>query len=262
VGIGYLTTKTKYDRQITQINRQKNQSFGVFGFKLREWMAIIASLKSLWRSDVATNTTDADPGGSQHSRSLFLSEWIYLAIVSVLLLFAGVDVIVTHQAGVRASMGGGQVTLGPVSSWITGLSLLAVGLGMLPLAYFAAKRARIKASASGAIERVHSIDVLFSITVLIALLTWGFLVRSLPGQSSVVFAAVMATVFVLYKIIRLILEYRSGISVPFGRTRLTGPDYDRAARPGAFWWAMGIEVLVLLLATALAVVLWVMIASQ
>jgi hypothetical protein len=211
---------------------------------------------------MATNTTGADPVSPQQSRGLFLSEWIYLAIVSVLLLFAGVDVIVTHQASTRASMGGGQVTLGPVSSWVTGLSLLAVGLGILPLAYFAAKRGRIKASASGAIERVQSIDILFSITVLIVLLTWGFLVRSLPGQWSVVFAAVMATVFVLYKIIRLILEYRSGVSVPFGRTRLSGPDYDRAAWPGAFWWAMGIELLVMLLATALAVVLWVIIASQ
>jgi hypothetical protein len=210
---------------------------------------------------VATTTTAEVTRRPEQSRSLFLSEWVLLAVVSVLLIFAGLDVIVTHQTGIRATTTRGPVTLGPVSSWITGLSLLAVGLGVLPFAYFTAKRHRRLASETGAVERIQSIDILFSISVLIAMLTWGFLVSSVPRQWSLVFAAAIVSVFVLYKIIRLILEYRSGVSVHFGRIRREGPDYERATRPGAYWWAMGIEVVVMLLAIALAVALWVSIAS-
>ena len=68
------------------------------------------------------------------------------------------------------------------------------------------------------------------------------------------FCAVLSTAYTAYKALRLVLEYRTGVSVRFSRRY--GPDYDRATRPWAFWWAMGIEAVCLLLAASVTVLFW------
>jgi hypothetical protein len=101
------------------------------------------------------------------------------------------------------------------------------------------------------------IDLLFLVAGVAALVIWW---RSTSGWWSLCAAAVLATVYVVYKLVRLVLEYRAGVSV---RTRrLMEGNYERATRPTAFWWAMGVEAGWLLLGAAVAVVLWVALASK
>ena len=99
-------------------------------------------------------------------------------------------------------------------------------------------------------------DLLFLVAGAAALVIWW---RSSSGWWSLCAAAVLATVYVVYKLVRLVLEYRAGVSV---RTRrFMEGNYERATRPRAFWWAMGIEAGWLVLGAAVAVVLWVALAS-
>ena len=91
------------------------------------------------------------------------------------------------------------------------------------------------------------------------LLALGLLSTGGAGGGRVVpLVAVLATVYAAYKLIQIVLELRSGVSVGTG---LGEVDYDRVARPAAFWWAMGIDVASFILGSGVAVWLWVRFAS-
>jgi hypothetical protein len=113
------------------------------------------------------------------------------------------------------------------------------------------------------VHHIKLIDTLFTVFGIIAVLAWAaFGVRAVPGRWSLAFAGVLATAFTVYIFVCLVLEYRVGIFVSFGKRRRVGPDYDRATRPKAFWLAMGIEVVCLLFGAGAAVMLWVTFTSD
>jgi hypothetical protein len=105
-------------------------------------------------------------------------------------------------------------------------------------------------------RRIRLIDGAALVTLLLAL---GWLsMGGAEGRWPVPLVAVVATVYAAYKVIRIVFELRSGVSVGTG---LGEADYDRVGRPVAFWWAMGIEVACLLLGSGVAVWLWARFAS-
>jgi hypothetical protein len=106
--------------------------------------------------------------------------------------------------------------------------------------------------------RFMVIDAAFLVAGAAAMVVWW---RSASGWWSLFAASVLATIYVVYKFVRLMMEYRAGVSVRTGGMRRWDVNYARAVRPLAFWWAMGIEAGWLLVGAAVAVVLWVALAS-
>jgi hypothetical protein len=105
-------------------------------------------------------------------------------------------------------------------------------------------------------RRIRLIDGAALVTLLLALGLLGM--GGAEGRWPVPLVAVLATVYAAYKLIRIVIELRSGVSVGAG---LGEADYDRIGRPVAFWWAMGVEAACLLLGSGVAVWLWVRLAS-
>jgi hypothetical protein len=211
---------------------------------------------------------ETDPAITEHDRPeppqrLSLGDWACLAFFTLLLVGSGIGVIVTHEA--KPFRGQGPVTLDPVSAWVTGLAMIALGLGFPPLVCVYGKHNPQPAGAvnSKSVRRIRLIDTLFAVAAFAAMAAWGWLfVRAVPGRWSLAFAAVLATSYAAYKIGRLVLEYRAGVAVPFGRRWRAGSEYDRATQPLAFWWAMGIEAVFLMLGAGATVILWVIFASD
>lgn len=211
---------------------------------------------------------EPDPAITEHDRPkpplrLSPGDWACLAFFTLLLLSSGIAVIVTHEA--KPFLGQGPVTLDPVSAWVTGLAMIAVGLGFPPLVYVYGKHNPQPSGAanSNSVRRIRLIDTLFAVAAVAAIAAWGWLfARAVPGRWSLAFAAVLATSYTAYKTGRLVLEYRAGVAVAFGRRWRAGSDYDRATQPIAFWWAMVIEAMFLLLGGGATVVLWVIFTSD
>jgi hypothetical protein len=141
--------------------------------------------------------------------------------------------------------------------------MVVLGLILPPLAYVAAKRQRQPSSSPQTVSVRCSelIDTLFTIFGLTAVFAWAWLgAKAVLGQWSVAFAAALATAYKAYKIVRLVLELRIGVSVHCGFQSRVGPDHERATRSFAFLWAIAIEVAGLLLGAGVAVALWLVVA--
>ena len=164
---------------------------------------------------------ETDPAITEHNRPepprrLSPGDWACLAFFTLLLVGPGIGVIVTHEA--KPFRGQGPVTLDPVSAWVTGLAMIALGLGFPPLVYVYGKHNPQAAGAANySVRRIRLIDTLFAVAAFAAIAAWGWLfVRAVSGRWSLAFAAVLATSYTAYKIGRLVLEYRAGVAVPFG----------------------------------------------
>lgn len=109
------------------------------------------------------------------------------------------------------------------------------------------------------VESIRFIDAVITVAAFAALLAgaaFGF--RTMSSHSALWCGAIVATGFAAYKTVRVVLEYRAGVSVRFSRRG--GSDYWRAMRPYAFWFAMGIEAAWLLIGAGIALATWVAIA--
>lgn len=198
--------------------------------------------------------------GPEQAGKLSPLGWALAVAATVWCVYGGIIVIVTRQARPGAGFGGGRVTLEPAWAWATGLAMIAAGVAVTPLAYFAAKRHRPRLGQVELTRRVVSLDATFVLAIMAALLAGSVIgAQAMPGRWGVLFLAVLATAFAVYKVVRLVLEYRVGVSVASGNRG--GPDYERSAHPVAYWWAMGIEAAWLTIGAGLAVLLWVVFAS-
>jgi hypothetical protein len=99
------------------------------------------------------------------------------------------------------------------------------------------------------LRRFRSIDFAFIIILVV-----GFVltINLIKGRPAVFLLAILATAFAVYKVVRITYELRAGVSITAG-LGLHDVNYPKASRPGAFWWAIGIELGWLLLASAAAV---------
>jgi hypothetical protein len=182
-------------------------------------------------------------------------EWLLLCLFSLSLIGSGVAIIVTGRA--RPFRGQGPVALDPASAWVTGLAVIAAG----PLLIFLFAMARGRSAASAPRKRwITLLDMVFLLFlfVMLGLCLLAPLVSSLAerGMVTLILVAAAATVFALYKLFRIHLEFRAGISVSTGWYAREGPDYAREKEPVSYWWAIGHESLYFLLAAAVAIGLW------
>jgi hypothetical protein len=212
---------------------------------------------------MAPEQATAKGNASEKPKGLTPTAWAALTFVTFLLVVSGVSVIVTREA--VPFRGQGAVTLEPLTAWGIGIAMIAGGMLLPLLAHLVAKRPWQPASdpRPASVSRIELLDTVFTVSGLAAVFAWAYLgVRAFPGWGALAFAAVLATAYTVYKIGRLVFEYRAGVSVHFGFQSRVGPDYERATRPVAFWWAIAIEVFCLLLGAGLAVVLWIAVASR
>lgn len=209
-----------------------------------------------------TDPTDASRDGLQQRRQLLPRDWAWLSFITLLMLAGGIWVIVARED--RLFPGRGPVGLDPVSAWVTDLAMIAGGLLVPVLAYVYTKRPKQSSGRveSALVRRIKRIDTLLMVSGLLTAVlacTWRD-ARAEPGQWPLVLAGVLATACTTFLVVRWVLEYRAGVSVHWG-LRWLRPDYDRATRPLAFWWAMGIDMACLLLVAAAAGIIWVTLAS-
>jgi len=216
-----------------------------------------------FKVDMETEPAITNRDCPDQPRRLSAWNWALLLFVAILFFASGIEVVVTGEA--RPFRGQGPVTLDPVSAWVTGLAIIAGGL-FIPVGIYIFRKHFKEPSSEGEpglVSRIQLIDTVFTVLGLIAVFAWAWLgVKVLPGRASLAFAAVLTMAYAAYKVVRLTLECRAGVSVHFGTRGRVGPDYDRATRPFAFWWAIGIEVMCLLLGASGSVFLWLMFALE
>ena len=102
------------------------------------------------------------------------------------------------------------------------------------------------------------ISLIDSAALIVLIGLCAFAVGGRSGPWAMPTSAALATAYVVYKLVRVALELRSGVSVGTG---LGDVDYHRLARPWAFWWAISVEVASLLLGAGIAAWLWARFAS-
>jgi hypothetical protein len=190
-------------------------------------------------------------------------QWLALGALAFFFVAIGVRTIVTHVAG--AGIGMGSVTLDPVSAWITGLATIAVGLGFpaLLLSGILKFKTPDQEAKPDPVRHIKIFDNIFLVTGTAVLAVWGlFGARLLPGRSSLLFVGTLFAVYALYKLVRMVLEYRAGVCVPVGgRWRRFASEHDRATQPKSFWWDMGMEMFYLVIGGGIAVLLLTLFAQ-
>ncbi|HZZ77057.1 MAG TPA: hypothetical protein VFE62_00980 [Gemmataceae bacterium] len=180
-------------------------------------------------------------------------EWLLVGILSLTVIASGIAIIVTGEA--KPFVGQGPVALDPVSAWITGLAVIAAGPLLLIL--FAKAERRFTATRKRTIALLDMLFALFMFVMVGACLLSSF-VSSVPQRGAAILAvfAVAASVFASYKLVRIILEYRAGISVPWSYKLGEDSTYRREVEPVAYWWAIGHESLYFMITTVVAGALW------
>lgn len=92
---------------------------------------------------MSTDPKDAERSSVEQPQGLSLYEWVLLFGCALFFIGYGINVLVTRQASAGRGFGPGLVTLGPISAWYVGLSLIVGGL-IFPFAYVTIKRRRQK----------------------------------------------------------------------------------------------------------------------
>jgi hypothetical protein len=185
-------------------------------------------------------------------------EWVILCLFTAALIVWGIQLALTGSQpfGINANQG-------PTFVSLIGYTMIAGGVALPVLTYLFGNRRNVLPSQLRWVAFIDVVYMLFLFLMLGSLFLWSFF-EAQPRIALLVVGAVVATVFAGYKLVRIVLEHRIGISVAssgiftlWSRNR-PDVDFSRQTEPISYWWAMCHEALWVLAAAVIAGGLWVL----